>query len=456
MRQLTILLATLIVAAAATVAVSSAAPAPSRTVFVVDGGGWGHGVGMSQWGAYGQALEGRTHQKILATYYPGTKLVQTAPRTVRVLVVAAAKTLRIASKGPFKVRDATGATYPLPAGTVTLGPDLTLSLDGVETRLRGPLRLSPASASPLEAQGVGYRGQLSVASDGKALQAINLVGLELYLQGVVPGEMPRAWPQEALQAQAVAARTYALVSVVKGKPFDLYSDWRSQVYYGVDEESPSTTKAVKETRGQVLTYDGLPAQTLYFSSSGGRTRSAIDVYGADIPYLVAVDDPWDDVPGNPNHRWPAVALGGTKLAQAFGLTGSVVDVTVELGSDDRPDAIDVTTAAGVTKTVPARDVRTKLALRSTSFRLGVLRLDRPQAPVGTEPYRLDGLARDVDQPELQRLADDGSWVPARRVTPKPDGTFRVLVRPGVTTTYRLTGTGVPGPMLTIVVPGAPA
>ena len=83
MRQLTILLASLIVAAAAMAAVSSAAPAPTRTVFVVDGGGWGHGVGMSQWGAYGQALKGRTHEKILATYYKGTSLEQTAPRTVR-------------------------------------------------------------------------------------------------------------------------------------------------------------------------------------------------------------------------------------------------------------------------------------------------------------------------------------------------------------------------------------
>ena len=109
--------------------------------------------------------------------------------------------------------------------------------------------------------------------------------------------MPRSWPLEALKAQAVAARTYALVSIVKGKPFDLYSDWRSQVYYGVEEESAATTRAVRETRAAILTFGGLPAQTLYFSSSGGRTRSAIDVYGTDFPYLVAVDDPWDDVHG---------------------------------------------------------------------------------------------------------------------------------------------------------------
>ena len=87
---------------------------------------------------------------------------------------------------------------------------------------------------------------------------MNAVGLELYLQGVVPGEMPRGWPLEALKAQAVAARTYALASIVKGKSFDLYSDWRSQVYYGVEEESTATTRAVRETRSRILTFGGLP------------------------------------------------------------------------------------------------------------------------------------------------------------------------------------------------------
>jgi stage II sporulation protein D len=288
-----------------------------------------------------------------------------------------------------------------------------------------------------------------VLSDGTTLQAINVVGLEPYLQGVVPGEMPRGWPLEALKAQAVAARTYATVSLVKGKPFDLYSDWRSQVYYGVEEEAPSTTRAIRETRGQILTYEGLPAQALYFSSSGGRTRSAIDAYGTDVPYLVAVDDPWDDVPGNPNHRWAPTALGDVKLAAALKLAGRVVDATTTLGTDGRPVDVTFTTAAGIVTKLTARDVRTRLGLRSTSFRIGVLRLDPLQAPTGGRPYRLEGLARDVDEPRLEKRAADGSWQQARKIAAREDGSFRVFVRPGVTTTYRLTGTGVAGPLVTV-------
>ncbi len=456
MRNVLVIATSFAVAVAVLAAAATAAtPVAPRPVFVVDGGGWGHGVGMSQWGAYGQAREGRTYADILSTYYPGTTLDHTPPRSVRVLVAQAAKTLRLSSKGAFRLRDAAGAVHQLAAGDLALGPQLEIDVDGVVTVLTSPLTISPVGTGPLALQGTGYRGRLTVTSDGKTLQAINTVGLELYLQGVVPGEMPRGWPLEALKAQAAAARTYALASIVKGKPFDLYSDWRSQVYYGVEEESTATTRAVRETRGRILTFGGQPAQTLYFSSSGGRTRSAIDVYGTDFPYLVAVDDPWDDVAGNPNHTWQPVALTAGKLAIALKLKGSIVDATASLGSDGRPTVVTFTTATGAVKKVSARDVRQRLALRSTSFRLGVLRLESSQ-PTPDAPFRLEGLARDVDDPWLERLMADGSWARARRITPRPDGTFRVFVRPGVTTTYRLTGTGVAGPSLTISVAGASA
>jgi SpoIID/LytB domain protein len=453
MRPLPLLIATLAVLAVATVAsAASTATSPSSwPVFVLDGGGWGHGVGMSQWGAYGQALQGRTHTQILTTYYPGTTLEQTTPRTVRVLVVAAAKSVRLASTGGLRIRDAVGKTHEVAPGELTIGPKLELEVDGVRTGIPGPLTISSSDATPVTLQDTGYRGRITLSSDGKTLQAINAVALELYLQGVVPGEMPRSWPLEALEAQAVAARTYALVSIIKGKPFDLYSDWRSQVYYGVEEESPATTKAIRETRGQVLTYDGLPAQTLYFSSSGGRTRSAVDVYGKDVPYLVAVDDPWDDVAGNPNHRWQPAAITGAKLAAKLKVTSRVVDVTTSLGSDDRPNSVAFTTTTGVVRAVTARDLRQLLGLRSTSFRLGVLRLDPTQQGTSVGSFQLRGVARDVDEPRLERLGPSGSWTQVRRLTVRADGSFRIVVRPTATTTYRLTGTGVVGPSLTVTV-----
>ena len=122
---------------------------------------------MSQWGAYGQALKGRTHAQILATYYRGTTLEQAAPRTVRVLVVPKAKALRIASKESFRIKDAGGVVHQLPAGDVTLGPELKLAVDGVTTAMTGPVTVSPAGSSPLVVQGTGYRGRLTVTSDGK-------------------------------------------------------------------------------------------------------------------------------------------------------------------------------------------------------------------------------------------------------------------------------------------------
>jgi stage II sporulation protein D len=449
MRPFLVIVSSLCVLAAGLGASAAGAPQPPPApVFVVDGGGWGHGVGMSQWGAYGQALQGRGYEDILGTYYPGATLEQGAPRTVRVLVVQAARSVRISSEAPYRIRDAAGTTVELDPGELTLDAGLEVPVDGVPTPLTAPLTVTSTGGATLGLQGTGYRGKLVVTATAKTVQAINVVALELYLQGVVPGEMPATWPLEALKAQAVAARTYALVSLVKAKPFDLYSDWRSQLYYGTEQESPATTRAVRETKGRILTFDGLPAQTLYFSSSGGRTRSALDVYGNDIPYLVAVDDPWDDVQGNPNHRWQPVTLTGAKLARALKLPGRIVDARTTPGGDGRPASVAFTAATGVVTTIAARDIRQRLSLRSTSFRLGVLRLGATPAATG-QGVRLDGVARDVDQPALERRTPDGTWARVRKLAPRRDGTFQLVVRPASATTYRLTGTGVAGPAVTV-------
>jgi len=427
-----------------------------QPIFVVAGGGWGHGVGMSQWGAYGQALEGRSHEQILAVYYPGTTLEQMTSRSVRVLVAPGAKTLLVGSTVPYRIRDAAGGSYELPAGKVALDPGLTLDLDGVLTTLASPVTIFPGAGAPVGLGQKTFRGRLTVTSDGAKLQAVNVVGLEQYLQGVVPGEMPKSWPAAALQAQAVAARTYTLVSLVKSKPYDLYPDVRSQVYYGAGAESQATTRAVRATRGQVLMFGGKPAQTLYFSSSGGRTRSAVDVYGNDFPYLRAVDDPWDAVPENPNYRWQPVTLTAKKLAAALKLGSPVADAMTTLGGDGRPTSVTFTTLQGMQRTVSARDLRTLLGLRSTSFRLGVLRLVQPPPAVAGDAVPLEGVARDVEGPQLERLGPDGAWTRARKLAPKPDGSFRVVVRPATTATYRLAGGGVAGPPVTVTVDEAPA
>ncbi len=430
---------------------TAAAPKTPAPVFVLAGGGWGHGVGMSQWGAYGQAKAGRDYRQILATYYRGTEM-GSAPDTlikrVRVLVADGAAAVTVANVAA--VFDAAGKRYPIPGGTVTTGSDLKLPVGkaGKPLALAGPVTIRAAKDAFLSYGGKEFRGDLRVANLSGRVQLVNVVGLEAYLLGVVPGEMPKDWPLAALEAQAVAARTYAVGNIVKGRPFDLYSDWRSQVYYGAASEAPGPSQAVRETSGQILTFDGAAAQTFYFSSSGGRTVSALDAFGLDLPYLVSVDDPWDAV--SPNHAWPPQLLTASQLATRLGLKDPVADVAYVAGTPGEPAVVRFTTADGRTTDRRLTDLRTTLGLKSTGFRLGVLRLDPPAPPAGKNAsLQLTGVARDVAVATLERRTPAGTWATVKRLSPAADGSFAVTLKPSGTTTYRLSASGLSGPPLTV-------
>jgi len=444
-------LVVLTLAAALGAAATTAAPKVPPTTFVLAGGGWGHGVGMSQWGAFGQAKAGRDYRQILATYYRGTEM-GSAPATllerVRVLVADGLPTATVTNV--LAVFDGNGKRYPIPAGTLAVKPDLRLPVgkDGKRVALPGPVTIRATEGAFLAYRGKEFRGDLRVANVSGRIQLVNIVGLEAYLLGVVPGEMPKDWPLDALKAQAVAARTYAVGHVVAGKPFDLYSDWRSQVYYGVDSEAPGPTRAVRDTLGEILTYDGAPAQTFYFSSSGGRTISSLDAFGMDVPYLVAVDDPWDSV--SPNHAWPTRLLTGDQLAKRFGLSGAVTDAAYVAGTPGKPAAIRLTTADGVSADVRLSDVRARLGLKSTGFRLGMLRLDRPAFPAASGGVvRLTGVVRDLTGVVLEQRSAAGTWVTVKRLVPAADGSFVVKLRPVATTVYRLSADGLGSAPLTV-------
>ena len=195
-------------------------------------------------------------------------------------------------RSPFWLRDGAGKKHKLLAGSYAFGPGLKIKLRPTKParKLRPPLLFSPGAA-PLALGGRGYRGALRVKPAGRGLQVVNTVGLDSYLRGVVPSEMPNRWPAEALAAQAIVARTYALAHL-HGGDFDVYSDTRSQVYGGIAAEAASSDDAVAETAGQVVLYDGELADTFFFSSSGGRTANVQDVWGgAAVPYLVSVVRP---------------------------------------------------------------------------------------------------------------------------------------------------------------------
>jgi SpoIID/LytB domain protein len=130
---------------------------------------------------------------------------------------------------------------------------------------------------------------------------VRRVGLEQYVRGVVAAEVPADWPMAALEAQAVASRTYALTAHASAK-FDVYADTRSQMYLGRAAETERTNAAVAATAGQIVTYEGRPAITYFFASSGGRTESVQNAFpGTQAqPWLVGVEDPYD---GGELHRW---------------------------------------------------------------------------------------------------------------------------------------------------------
>jgi SpoIID/LytB domain protein len=435
MRRTLVIVSVLLLATGPAALARDGEPAPTGTAtFLVTGHGWGHGVGLSQYGAYGYAQKGVGYAKIVLHYFPGTELGAAPVSRVRVLLTSGAKTLTIASAADFRVRDANGAVHDVAAGSYALTTALKLKVDGQTTAraLPGPLLFQPAGA-PLLLKRL-YRGSIQVDVASGKLRAVNMVGLEQYLYGVVPSEMPFDWHPEALKAQAVVARSYALATRKSGA-FDLYPDTRSQVYLGIEHEKPSTNAAVDATAGKVVLYEGQVAKTFFFSTSGGRTASAEDVWGEAVPYLVSVSDPYDTI--SPYHNWGPFAFTGAGLARKMKMKGRVVDLQAELNSSGR---IKTLTFVGTksTLTIPGADLRRRMGLRSTWFSVGVLSLSAPSTPVvyGSRG-RLNGIARGLPNAVLQQL-NGTTWQSVATIKPDKEGAVTALVKPPVTMRYRLT------------------
>ena len=411
-------------------------PKPGEPVFVITGRGWGHGVGMSQWGANGFARRGTSYDRILTHYYRGTTIARAPVTKVRVLLAAGKRQLTIASAAPFRVREASGKIRRLPAGEHAFGLGLRVKTKGVKRRvaLEWPVAFLPGE-EPLWL-GKRYRGTIHVDLSGGRLRAINVVGLEQYLYGVVPAEVPDDWPAEVLKAQAVAARTYALATRKIGGAFDLFPDVRSQVYRGIDEEEESTDEAVDATAGEVLMYRGRLATTYFFSTSGGRTASVADVWPGSnpVPYLVSVADPYDSI--SPHHVWRPIVLPAAKLQKVLKAPGRLADVRTTMNASARVATVIGVGSLGETS-IRSADLRRALGLRSTWFRVGVLALTPAGAPI---PFgaagKLAGTARGVGKAVLEQRVGAG-WSAVAPVRPQPNGLFAVTVRPTASTQYRL-------------------
>jgi stage II sporulation protein D len=312
MRSLPLLTAA---AVAGTLALAPAAGA-AKTTLTITGAGWGHGIGMSQYGAKGYAAAGKSYRFILGHYYTGTQLGRLDSNPdVRVLLASGRS---IAVAGVERV----GGNLVDPAQTYTLvaGRQGVVLRKGKRDLYTGPaVAVQPPLGGTLLLGGSRYRGSVEFSPVGSSVRAVNVLGLEDYVRGVVPRESPSSWPQEALKAQAVAARTYAIADAAPGAT--LYADTRSQVYGGASAETTPTNAAVASTEGEVVTYQGALAKTFFFSTSGGRTENVENVWPGGGPkgWLKSVDDPYDVA--SPYHRWTPVRLTG---AGAKGRLGSLV------------------------------------------------------------------------------------------------------------------------------------
>jgi stage II sporulation protein D len=344
---------------------------------VVDGRGWGHGVGLSQYGAYGFASrEGRDHRFILAHYYTGSGYDRAPATRMRVRLKRArapklsdATAARAANGRRIGLRE--DREYRFEALDDARVRVVDLATGRTRGRLLAPVTVTGGSSMVLHGKAENlllngaYRGRMVLSRDGGAVLVVNHVSLEHYLYGVVPAEMPASWAAEALKAQAVVARSYALTSRRSTAPYDVFADVRSQVYRGVLAEVATTTAAVRDTRARVVTIGGQVAQTFFFSTSGGRTATNEEAFGGTpLSYLRSVEDPHDDL--SPVHTWTSRFTrreAERKLRDV--LSGDLEGLAVLTRTPSgRAATVEVRGSEG-NQTVSAATIRTALGLRST-------------------------------------------------------------------------------------------
>ncbi len=361
--------------------------------FTFYGRGNGHGIGMSQWGAEGAALQGLSAAQIMAFYFPGTTLSVVPTTTIRVQLAGYAAQFGIGVSGTGHLLDvATGAQFALSSGVnYTVRPSgtgavVTNPAGTVIDHSTGPVEVVPTGTGLAEFNGAPYRGLLTVSESGGTISAINSVALESYLRGVVPSEMPSSWVPAALQAQAIAARSYALRSVHPSASFDVYSDTRSQEYLGVNAEAASTDAAVSATNSEAVTYNGAVVETFFAASDGGQTENIANVWGGTPqPYYVSVVDPYDAIA--PSHLWRSPPqFTGAQLGSLLGTGGVVTSVNVvKRGVSPRVMLADVTLQSGAVIPMTGSDIEACLGLSSTWFWVGQSNLPLPTEPAGGAP-----------------------------------------------------------------------
>ena len=234
-----------------------------------------------------------TRNKVGSVMTPATERIEHVPN-VRVLLGSRSSDATVTSTANMVVLNSGNGQV----STISANRGTSIGVRGGKIAVNGKaidtvVTLKPTSSdAPFLFEGKGYRGGLTLRANNGTMMVINSVPLEDYLYGVVPQEVVPSWPAAALEAQAVAARTYALHTMEqnKGKLYDVSTSTDHQVYNGVSGETQATTNAVNKTKGMVMLYNQRPINALFHSDGGGYTEDSVNVWGSDVPYLKGVKD----------------------------------------------------------------------------------------------------------------------------------------------------------------------
>lgn len=299
-------------------------------------------------------------------------IAMTAPAQASVILRIAIEQnvnqVRVGSSTKAVVKDGSGRTLgELPAMSAYFAQPVPGGGVALDKWRSGLFWIEPSGKGFVYIGDKWYRGRTLVVPTGQGLTAVNWVDLEEYLYSVIGGEMDARWPQEALKAQAIAARTFAIFEREKRRNdpvFDLGdSPDRWQIYKGVVSESPSTVDAVDKTAGQVLTYNNRIILSVFHACSGGHTENVEDVWGSKEPYLRAVPDFDQNIP---ECSWQRT-FTAAEIGQRFPEIGKAKQMAIETVSPfNSVRSLRIVGDKG-TKVLRGEDVRTALKLRSTRF-----------------------------------------------------------------------------------------
>ncbi|HAJ63962.1 MAG TPA: sporulation protein, partial [Cyanobacteria bacterium UBA8543] len=288
-----------------------------------------------------------------------------AAMELRVAIKEGVSRVQLGSSTKAIVRDATGqeiAQLEALNGFSAHGGGSSVEL--------GKLRSSQLSIEPTDGGFVWigdrwYRGRTLLVPTSGGLTAVNIVNLEQYLYSVLGAEMSADWPQEALKAQAVAARSYALYkrATAGNKVYDLGDTTKWQVYKGLETEGQGTHLAVDATAGQVMTYGGQIILAVFHASSGGHTENVENVWTGSYPYLRGVAD-YDM--GSPGFEWTK-NFSRSELSRRISGVGSVISMTPEHTTPSGRIVTMIVKGDRATRRISGNDLRSALGLRSTLF-----------------------------------------------------------------------------------------